>query len=141
MFSVLAVSAVAILGTVVGATPAHAVTACPDNYFCLYHWVGWEGGRWQIPNTGVNWDSCWNLSNSRYTTGYSVDATSASVINNMRSTNGPVIISLYTGQGCTGANSSNRPETAFRSGAYKQIRNLNDVGYYHAFRSIRLERL
>ncbi|MCO8274899.1 peptidase inhibitor family I36 protein [Actinoplanes sp. TRM 88003] len=140
MFSILAAGAVVMLGSVVGATPAQAVTACPNNYFCLYRWINWEAGRWQIPNNGTNWDRCWNLSNSTYTDGYNVDQTSASVINNTNLGDRPINISLYTGQNCTGASSSNRPETAFRTGSYRQIANLNDVGYYHAFRSIRFER-
>jgi hypothetical protein len=78
----MAIAVTTMMGTVVGAAPAQAAASdCPANYFCLFHWVNYQGGRWQInPTTAVK-DSCWNFSNSKYTTGYVVNNSSASIVN------------------------------------------------------------
>ena len=78
----MAIAVTTMMGTVVGAVPARAAASdCPANYFCLFQWVNAGGGRWQInPDTAAK-DSCWNFSNSTYTTGQVVNNTSASIVN------------------------------------------------------------
>jgi hypothetical protein len=138
-FSLLAVAAVVMLGAITGATPAQAApTACPSNFFCLYHWTNYDGGRWQIASTGLTRDECWNLSNSRYTDGDVVDMSSASAINNTTNEISGKII-LYSEPGCKGATTEEWNETKLRTNSPRSIPNLNDIGWYHEVRSIQIK--
>ncbi|MGK5677519.1 hypothetical protein [Actinoplanes sp. URMC 104] len=77
-----------------GDVTAAAVQGCPTSadsggygYLCLYDYVNWNGGRWQT-NTDVFWpasvtstrSSCWNLSNSTFSTGGNVNNSAASIV-------------------------------------------------------------
>ncbi|MCY1139071.1 peptidase inhibitor family I36 protein [Actinoplanes sp. Pm04-4] len=138
IFSALAVVALVLLGTVSGANPAQAATACPNNFFCLYHWVDQGGGRWQIENDGILEDKCVNLNGSRYTDGDVVAGTSASLINNTNSDDSINNIVLYSNSNCTGSNTEQWNETELDSGHYRAL-NLNDIGWYHEVRSMKFK--
>jgi hypothetical protein len=74
---------------------------CPTDYFCLYHWINYEGGRWQTHANFWNDFQCWNFAGSTFTDGYSVNNSSASLISNRYWAGWPKTrIELYDWQGC-----------------------------------------
>ncbi|MGK5677505.1 peptidase inhibitor family I36 protein [Actinoplanes sp. URMC 104] len=83
---VLAFFATALLsvGVLSVASPAQAaINGCPQSggYICLYDWINYGGGRWQISAQNA-WDapsSCINLTQSSFTTGQPVYDQAASL--------------------------------------------------------------
>lgn len=69
---------------------------CPGNYICLYAWVNFGGGRWQVkPNNWNGNGTCWNLSGSSYTDGGNVNNTSASmIVNRAANPTYPILMTL-----------------------------------------------
>jgi hypothetical protein len=127
----VAVALVAMLGTVVGAAPAQAAPLCPSGYFCLFKWIGHEGGRWQVNADTYPPGSCWTLTNSQYTTGGTVYDTSASFIDNSTRRRSLTIFDWISCQ--QGGGSLNIP-----LGLHEFETNLADINWYHRIASIRI---
>lgn len=110
------------------------IFGCPEAYVCLYHWINYEGGRWQTwPGNWPN-NFCWDLSGSHYTDGYNVNNTSASMIIN-RDAVAPLQMVMYNWVQCQsggGLTVYNANDPTFRT-------NLSQGGsgdWYHKFTSM-----
>jgi len=116
-----------------GRAKAGSLFGCPDNYICLYHWIDYQGGRWQVHPNYTN-DNCWNLSGSEYTDGYNVNNTSASLVVNRYSPGNPTWLGFYDWVNC---NASGTVWAYYASGIV--LRNhLGETSpdAYHKFTSI-----
>lgn len=127
----MALSVATMLGAVVGVAPARAAVAdCPSNYFCLFRWVNYGAGRWQINPATAAVNSCVNLSTSRYTDGSVVNNSSASYVDNASAS---YTIVFYDWVDCNETGDRNQ---IFLGGGRNP--NLNAQGWYHRYTSFKL---
>ncbi|MCO8274900.1 peptidase inhibitor family I36 protein [Actinoplanes sp. TRM 88003] len=132
VFAAVAVGAVAMLGTVVGAAPAQAALYdCPRSFFCLYKWINHDGGRWQVNADTYPTGNCWTLTNSTYTTGGTVYDTSASFHENSSRRR---TLTIYNWIDCQSGGGS----LTIPLGLYEHELNLADINWYHKISSIRI---
>lgn len=117
--------------TMLGAVPARAAAAdCPSNYFCLFNWVDYRAGRWQINPATAALNYCWNLTSSRYTSGSLVNNSSASYVDNASVS---YTIVFYDWVDCNEA--SDRHQIILGGG---RIPNLSTRGWYHRYTSFKI---
>lgn len=113
---------------------AGSLFGCPDDYVCLYHWIDYQGGRWQQHPNYLD-GNCWNFSGSTYTDGYNVNNTSASMVINRYSPALRTWVGMYDWINCNAGGQV----WAYDGSGIVLRNNLNDSGAYHKFTSIMTE--
>jgi hypothetical protein len=76
----LAAFTLALAGMLSSGAPVYAaLTDCPAGYVCLFNGSNGTNGRWQANLNTLASGGCWNLANSTYTTGVTVNNTASSL--------------------------------------------------------------